>query len=283
MRASRKIDKRESLRRKRTVPAVFVQDPSTRTGEVHISGAEGMYPRKLVKKVVQEYINRARNHPKGRPDRICITIEKICQPPKKISSLPVVTLKCGSPAGAKTYVWRILAQVGISSRALNTAFSIIGNEKTMRGAALVLAHSGKRVGDDRERGIRASRLGITPTAEQQLSRYLQSHAIDTCTVREALVLSAKVAAHHDIVAELCMSDDPDYTTGYVASSVMGYIRVPHIKKRKSLAGGRVFFLSETADVHALVRYLEKTPVLVTTVGPCAGKVSLNEFLDRHHQ
>ncbi len=256
---------------------------SFRADEVHISGAEGIYPEKLVRAVVQEYVDRARDHPKGRPDRIAVTIKKLHETPKRISALPVITLKCSSPAYAQSHIRRLLATAGISSRALDTAFSIVQGGTTMRGAALVHAQSGRRLEPDRLRGIRASRLGITPAAEKKLSLVLQRCGIDTQTVREALVLASKVARHEDIVAELCISDDPGYTTGYVASSSTGYVRVPHIKKRKSTAGGRVFFLNSAVNVLSVIRYLEKTPVLVSSVNPCSGKASVNEILDRYHQ
>lgn len=256
---------------------------SFRADEVHISGAEGIYPEKLVRAVVQEYIDRARDHPKGRPDRIAVTIEKLHETPKKISALPVITLKCSSPVYAQSHIRRLLATAGISSRALDTAFSIVQGGTTMRGAALVHVLSGRRLEPDISRGIRASRLGITPAAEKKLSRVLQRCGIDTQTVREALVLASKVSAHRDIVAELCISDDPDYTTGYVASSDRGYVRVPHIKKRNSTAGGRVFFLKDAVDVLSVVRYLERTPVLVASVRPCSGKASVHEIIDHHYR
>ena len=34
-----------------------------------------------------------------------------------------------------------------------------------------------------------------------------------------------------VVAELCWSDDPDYTTGYVAGKNIGYVRIKPIYKQ----------------------------------------------------
>ena len=153
----------------------------------------------------------------------------------------------------------------------------------MRGAALVYAHSGRRVEPDKKRGIRASRLGMSVETESLLSQELEKFKINTLTVKEALVLASKVAACPNIIAELCVSDDPDYTTGYIASRDLGYIRIPHIKKTGSAAGGRVFFLRETADILSVVRYLEKMPVLVTSLSPCRGTYSIHEIIDRYHQ
>jgi 6-carboxyhexanoate--CoA ligase len=250
--------------------------------EEHISGAEGIYPKTRVHSIVQSYIDRARNHPKGRPDSIHIAIEKLVQKPQPITALPVVTLKCVSPGQAESYIRRLLVPARISEKAFRTACAIVRDTAVMRGAALVHARSGMRVEPDKERGIRASHLGITAGAESRLSRELAEFNISTPTVKEALVLASKVAACPDIVAELCVSDDPHYTTGYIATRDIGYIRIPHIKKSGSSAGGRVFFLKETADARPVVRYLERTPVLVSVIQPCLGEASLHEILDHHH-
>jgi 6-carboxyhexanoate--CoA ligase len=80
-------------------------------------------------------------------------------------------------------------------------------------------------------------------------------------VREAMILATKVAAAQGMVAELCWSDDPEYTAGYVASG-KGYFRFPHLKEYGNPVGGRVFFVDPAVDIEALTDYLEKQPVLV---------------------
>ena len=77
-----------------------------------------------------------------------------------------------------------------------------------------------------------------------------------------MVLAAKVAAAPGMVAELCWSDDPEYTTGYVASPRHGYVRIPCLKEKNSSNGGRAFFVSPDADLEALQHFLEEQPVLV---------------------
>ena len=172
---------------------------------------------------------------------------------------------------------------GISTKAITTALRIVQNKETMRGAALILSQSGKRVDPDRLRGVRASRMGISKTAENALSAALKQQAIDTATVREAITLASKVASCNDVVAELCISDDPDYTTGYVASKKLGYVRIPCIKKKGSKAGGRVFFLEDEADIPAVMRYMEKTPVIINGLAACYCTSTIDEIIDRHHQ
>jgi len=86
-------------------------------------------------------------------------------------------------------------------------------------------------------------------------------------VREALVLAAKVLSAPGIVAELCWSDDPDYTAGYVASPVHGYVRFPHLKPPGDERGGRAFFFrSEEMDIERVIDYLEHAAFLVDEIG-----------------
>jgi 6-carboxyhexanoate--CoA ligase len=74
-----------------------------------------------------------------------------------------------------------------------------------------------------------------------------------------------VASCRDIIAEICISDDPDYTTGYIASKKFGYLRIPNIKNYGEMHGGRVFFVRENADADRLIEFLEKTPVVIYRV------------------
>jgi 6-carboxyhexanoate--CoA ligase len=121
-----------------------------------------------------------------------------------------------------------------------------------------------------------------PSASRRLSALLSRHGINAGTVKEALVLASKVASCKGIIAELCVSDDPCYTTGYVASKHYGYIRVPHIKRRRGREGGRVFFVREDIRIENIMHYLEKTPAMVQHIAPCRGECSLNEII-AHYQ
>ncbi len=246
--------------------------------EVHISGAEGIYSCSRRLRVIEEYIDRALRHSRGKPDRIVITMESIGKP-RLIRSLPVTTLKCCSVSDSEKHVTLLLRNLGVSVRALRAALHVTRNDNAMRGAALMFALSGRRAEQDRRRGVRASRLGITDRAGKSLSRQLAKEGIDTVTVKEAVILASKVAACKDVVAELCLSDDPHYTTGYVASRRFGYVRIPQMKKKRSKRGGRVFFLKEGADVSSVIGFLEEKAVLVNSVGECRGVRSIDEIVN----
>lgn len=268
MRASRKVGSR--------------QYEVDRPKEMHISGAEGLYEGRDIQKVVKKYIERAINHSKGRADKIIITIEKTGRKPKEIPALPIATISCRTPAEAENIIVRLIRSSGISKKAINAAFESMRNGN-MRGAAIVSAEKGIRIEPDRERGVRVSHLGISKEALKLLSSRLLRYGINNDTVKEALVIASKVASDKDVIAELCISDDPDYTTGYVASRRFGYLRIPNIKKKGSKIGGRTFFVKERTNIGKTMRYLEKNPVLICKAALCRGLVSIDEILSSSYQ
>ena len=250
--------------------------------EIHISGAEGIYKASEIQGIVKKYIERALKHPKGKADKIVITIEAVKQRPKTISALPVATVSCNGPSEGREISTALLQSLGISKNAIDIAFELI-KKGSMRGAAIITAEKGNRLEPDRERGVRASRLGINKSALKVLSSRLSRHGINTDTVKEALILASKVASFKNVVAELCVSDDPDYTTGYIASGKYGYVRIPHLKPQGSRSGGRAFFVKEGINIEEMTRYLERMPVIIGKVAECIGIKSLNEILNHPDQ
>jgi len=263
-------------------PKSKVKSKKSKITEVHISGAEGLYRRSEILTTAKRYIERALNHPKGRADRIVITIEDIGRKPQEIQLLPVATVRCDTPAEGEEIAGFLLQSLGISKRAIERAFALFkcGN---MRGASLITAKQGRRLEPDPERGVRASRLGIDTAILKGLSFRLQRFGINTEIVKEALILASKVISSGQVIAELCMSDDPDYTTGYVASRRYGYLRIPHIKHKGSSRGGRAFFVNEGAQVKRIITYLEQMPVLVTKAAHCRGIISKDEILGSYNK
>jgi 6-carboxyhexanoate--CoA ligase len=249
--------------------------------EIHISGAEGLYSASKVQEVVEDYIKRAMNHSKGKPDKIIITIEKTEQKPREISALPIMTVRCRRQTEGEKIVINLLKSLDVSKKAINTAYELI-KKGEMRGATVITTEKGKRLETDKERGVRVSRLGIDRSALKLLSFRLSRYKINTDTVKEAVILASKVASLDCVVAELCVSDDPDYTTGYVASKKFGYVRIPNIKHGGSIGGGRAFFVRERTNIERLIRSLEKTPVLITKCAPCRGIISIDEILNSPH-
>lgn len=250
---------------------------SVRNG-AHLSGAEGIYEKDDVIDIVKEYTGRAFTHDKGRADEIRLTIEELKERPCKISSLPLCTLKTRNPEAVQKAVFKILSSIGITERAVDEAFKSLTIGVTMRGAML-MDIEGVRLEPDLLRGVRVTRMGISKKAESTLSRQLAKLDLNNDTVKEALVLASKVHKYPMVLGELCISDDPNYTTGYIASRAFGYIRLPHIKKRGIPYGGRTFFITG-GEVKELIKYLQMTPVLIDNIKPSEGTITLKEILER---
>lgn len=250
--------------------------------EIHISGAEGLYEAADIRKVVKKYVERALSHPKGKADRIVLKVEDIRQKPREISSLPLATVRCQSPAEGEKIARRLLQSLGISKRATDNAFALI-RKGGMTGAAVIAEGRGIRLEPDRQRGVRVSRLGLSRPASKSLTARLSRLGINTDTVREALTLASKVLSSRGIIAELCVSDDPDYTTGYIASRKFGYVRIPNIKSSRSKEGGRAFFVKDGASIEEIGNYLERVPVMIREIAPCRGLTSIDEILNSPHQ
>jgi 6-carboxyhexanoate--CoA ligase len=247
-------------------------------GGLHISGAEGLYEEGKISPALEHYARRALEHSRGTPDRVVISVERLKDKPKAIAALPLCTLKCGSPREAKILSRKILRAAGVSEDAVRCAYRVLSSSAAMRGAALVSARDGRRLDPDPSRGVRASMMGMEDSILRALGRRLSRLGLNNRTVKEALVLASKVASSKGIIAEICASDDPDYTTGYVATRRFGYVRIPNIKRAGSRRGGRAFFVEDGADVHGITDYLEKKPVMVTRLSAFRGIRTIDEII-----
>lgn len=245
---------------------------------VHISGAEGIYDKDDVVNRVKEYTQRSLVHDKGRADEIRLTVEELKEAPRRISSLPLCTLNTRNPEAAKRASLKILSAVGITERAIEEAFRSLNVGITMRGAML-MDIEGVRLEPDLLRGVRVTRMGITKEASLALAKKLGRLGLNNDTVKEALILASKVNRYRMVMGELCISDDPNYTTGYIATRTHGYIRLPRIKKRGIPYGGRAFFITG-GEVKDLIKYLQMTPVLINNIKSCKGTVTIKDILER---
>jgi len=245
----------------------------------HISGAEHLIDEGNIQVTVQSLVERALTHNRGKPDFINISVEDINIPAKKISSLPLVLMRTentNTNATSKTSIntgkeiaKQILNHLGISDLCIKKSFLLLengpNNGESMRGA-IIMNNKGERIEPDQQRGIRASRMDITKEAlvDFEDSLAIRGLSIYKTHIKEALVLATKVASIKGSIAELCWSDDPDYTAGYVASGKLGYIRIPHLKQIGDNHGGRVFFVdfADNANLEDYINQIEKVPVLI---------------------
>ncbi|WP_308511996.1 6-carboxyhexanoate--CoA ligase [uncultured Veillonella sp.] len=221
-------------------------------GGHHISGAERIVKLEEVGVIAQVLADRALHHSKGIADFINITVDLI--PSNEITyidCLEVEEHRTKTIAAAHQLANKLLQGADITEVAIQNAITLLkGLDSSMRGAMLVDATTGKRI-DEGNRGVRVSHMDS-----------FDSEALgDNDHMREALVLASKVKSAEGIVGELCWSDDPDYTVGYVACNGI-YHRIPNMKELGSAIGGRVFFVRSDIDRDSVIEYLEKVPVLV---------------------
>ncbi|MFN3471616.1 MAG: 6-carboxyhexanoate--CoA ligase, partial [Aquificaceae bacterium] len=80
---------------------------------------------------------------------------------------------------------------------------------------------------------------------------------------DALALATK-NIHCGVIAELCWSDDPDYTTGYVAGKNIGYVRIKPMKEKGVPIGGRVYFVKRDS-LERIINCLERKALLIESL------------------
>lgn len=243
----------------------------------HVSGSERILDEaniassfnKLICRALSSYIL---------PDNISINVEKIenetiCY----AESLDIKTVRSPTPEYAEQDAKEILKTNGIKTDVIAHAFNLLrggpaAGDKNMRGAIIMDAATGKRIEPDINRGVRVSRIDYTDDARSCIEKALLIHDIFHHRVIDAVAIATKVCRRRETVAELCWSDNPDYTTGYVASETSGYVRITNMKEKGSLRGGRVFFVNpDGLSLKDYIDYLEKQPVIINKIGrivPC---------------
>ena len=253
-------------------PLYSIRMRSTRDGHHH-SGSERLANVAELEQLAGSMVQRALKHSRGRAESIQLSIEQVAEEQVLRVGLPDLRtwLVDDYGQGRQAAGW-LLREAGVSARAVDSAIKAMTagaspEGRSMRGAMLIDADNGERLEPDRGRGVRVSRMDLSSQAREALNRQLQALGLDNDHVREALVLAGKVLTAPGIVAELCWSDDPDYTAGYVASIRQGYVRFPHLKPLGEERGGRAFFVSADAiDLASLIYYLETRPVLFERIG-----------------
>lgn len=243
-------------------------------GTRHISGAERIVSEEKISSTVQELVARARR-PEIVPDHIEVKIDALgALPIRLLASLDVVTQSVSDACTGRDAASQALHQCGVSPNAVKKAIHLLSGGAAssggnMRGAVIMDARSAERLESDHERGIRASKFDWSDDALASIIQKLANVGLTHVRIREALALATKVAHAPGMIAELCWSDDPDYTAGYVSSLATGYVRFPFLKEKGDPLGGRVFFVDRAKnDMDALVHYLQAEPVLITDTGEC---------------
>ena len=234
----------------------------------HISGAERIVPSSAAPRTAAALVARALSHSKGTPDFINVKLERPSSV-IRLKSLPVATHATRTPEEGMALVAELLSKDGIVRVAeIMAKFS---DTYALRGAMLLDADTLERLDPDPERGVRATCMDDADSTAKGVPSAKNHFA-------EAIVLATKVQNAPGIVAEICVSDDPDYTTGYVATKSLGYRRITNIKERGSPLGGRIFlYRGPHRDVPETIRFLERQAVLVEDVPSIAADAAGDRF------
>lgn len=223
----------------------------------HVSGAEKILQEEELPEHLAALLSRALHHAKGRADFVNFKVESIApEAVEHLPALPVSTVEVETPAEGRRVIIDALGKLGLKNgEAILAKFS---ETYGMRGAMLLDADTLERLEPDAERGLRATYMDAERTAKGASD--CKNH------FAEAVVLATKVVHAPHIVAEICVSDDPDYVTGYVAAPSLGYRRITKLKEAGSPDGGRIFLYRGPRDgVAETIRYLEEQCVLVSGV------------------
>ena len=238
-------------------------------GGRHISGAEKILPESGIPTHLQALLERAMRHANGEPDFVNFKLERISADSiLHLNALPVRSLTAETPEAGLELMRGLLESPGVARA--GEIVELLRKTHGMRGAVLLDADTLERLEPDPERGVRAT---VMDSAESGANMPLFSRKDHYA---EAMVLAAKVVNAPGIVAELCISDDPDYVTGYIASKTLGYVRIAPLKQIGSPSGGRIFlFRGKREDAARTIEYLEKQPVLVHGIPPRPGAGETN--------
>ncbi len=237
----------------------------------HLCGTERVVPKELLHVISAGMVDRAMKREEDGLVSVSIRVDAVeFGSIRKISLLPIQTLSTEDPKRAEEEALRLLTSAGVSRYAARMALKAIASGPSpeggnMRGSMILHAERGDRLEPDPERGVRVSRMDLTAEAREDLWRLLDKRNMRHPRVLEAVVLASKVAAVTGIIAEVCRSDDPDYTTGYVASPRFGYVRIPNMKQSGDSMGGRALFVANKDFLQTLIDELERTPYLISEV------------------
>ncbi|MBQ6246773.1 MAG: 8-amino-7-oxononanoate synthase [Kiritimatiellae bacterium] len=239
-------------------------------GGDHVSGAERIVAAQAAPETAAALVRRALSHAKGEPDFIGVKVVQT-KDVLRVKALPVATEEAATPREGLGIAARLLREAGVARA--DEVVAMMAGADPMRGAMLVDVDTLERLEPDRARGVRATCMDAAG-AQGRLPASAKNH------YAEAIVLASKVAAAPGIVAELCISDDPGYVTGYVASRTIGYRRITCMKELGDARGGRIFLCRGIAgDPAETIRFLEETPVLVEDIPVLGGTGKEERFED----
>ncbi len=266
------------------------------SGERHLSGGEDLVGRGALAErllaLTEQGLNSTRN-----TDRIPPSLNIRIEPVEKDSVvrgtlLPVHCLESSSHQETVSFLSATMETIGrreaIDPVPLWSHFRrlIEGSEEGLSGASFLFPGGDRWIPEGR--GVRVTHFGILPSIRQSLLEEANQHPSGSGRrFIDALQIASKIQSFPSSLLEICISDNPEYTTGYMAIRNFGYLRLPHIKSAGDPSGGRLILLSKELDEEGqneVVSFLSRTPVLFTErsqlFSPSTGKTLLGKLLQR---
>ncbi len=223
----------------------------------HVSGAERIVRQEDIPSTLCELIKRPKTY-----DQLHLTVERLKDVEIFRANLKISSYTFEDVNEARDFAVQVLSKSGVSEDLARKAVNLIRSGASpegwnMRGAVLMDINTGERLEEDPYRGVRTVRVDWLK--REEVSRYLTSQGYTLRTV-DALAIATK-NIFCGVLAELCWSDDPNYVTGYVASSKMGYVRISPLKREGDPLGGRVYFVKKE-ELRKVVECLERKALLL---------------------
>ncbi|KYG26139.1 6-carboxyhexanoate--CoA ligase [Priestia endophytica] len=231
-------------------------------GGKHISGGEQLVLFDEIRGAVDKLLLKSLTHSRGTPDFAQIQFEIVDEPIQVISPLTITTHITHSVDEGQLLAQNLLMKCGVPFHIIQKAYLLMEDHAELSGAILIDSKTGRRLDESHGngKGIRVSRMDWRDENFKKWNREIAANQNDR--LKEAITLASKVSMHQATVAELCWSDDPDYTTGYVASKKFGYQRITSLKEYGDEQGCRIFFVNSSEDITKYIDYLKKNPVLI---------------------
>jgi len=226
----------------------------------HVSGAERLVPETELAQTILQLIRRPQDY-----DSLVLTVEKVEEVQTVEEALPISSHRFESVEEGRSFALRMLVESGVPHRIASAGLNLLAEGPgpggtVMRGAVLMDVDSGERLEEDPARGVRTVRVDWD--RREEVEEILRERGM-TLRTADALALATKNTLC-GVVAELCWSDDPTYTTGYVASGKRGYVRITPLKEEGDPRGGRIYFIRK-GELHRVVECLERKAFLIKSL------------------
>ena len=223
----------------------------------HISGAERLVSKEEIEETVRELLRRPKEY-----DFMSIKVERVNDVREIPFSLKISSYEFESVKKARDFAVKKLTEEGIKENLAKKAVEILARGANpsggnMRGAVLMDVETGERLEPDKSRGIRT--VNFDWKNRRKITEILLKGGYTLRTV-DALALTMK-NLYCGVIAELCWSDDPNYTIGYVSGKKIGYVRINPLKREGDPLGGRVYFVKKE-KLSELIECLEKKAILI---------------------